>query len=441
MNQLLVFAYKKYSKRLKYVLEFLTADIADIDWVISDSDAILPEAVLIYSSIHEQSNGLNTQPSVFLEEGFWGDKTEPKIQPPNTSVWQRKEDCYLSEFDVFGSLFFFLSRMEEYQTETVTGFDNRYSAKDSFLYRSGYIDFPVVDFWRKDFLEVLKMVQPHIRIPDPKFNWELTCDVDVLFAFKGKSWIKNTAGLFRDLLTLQLNAFKLRWEWMLFAKKDPFDQLNILIDLVEEKSNPLLCFLLCPSSDKFKEDFSGNQLMKYSLDFFKSYGKKIKIGLHPSISSNCNLNSLIWEKSKLEELSGQEIRHSRQHYLSLDIPTTYRNLLAVGITDDHSMAFHDHIGFRAGTTSSFYWYDLMEEKKTGLKVHPFCLMDINFKKYIEVDVAAAKGIAQKMINNIRSVNGKFSYLWHNSSLSDLDGWSEWKSFPLDLKELAKTGKL
>ena len=32
-------------------------------------------------------------------------------------------------------------------------------------------------------------------------------------------------------------------------------------------------------------------------------------------------------------------------------------------------------GFRASIASSFYWYDLQAEKKTGLMLFPFCFMD------------------------------------------------------------------
>ncbi len=440
MKELRVFAEKKYHQRLKYVLDFLTGKLTEIKWKISDSPAELPNAFLVYSEKISTQACIRITPGNFLEKGFLGSTIDPKFSQIDGSIWKKDGGVYTCTFDMPGHVFFFLSRMEEYNRDVVSGPQNRFSAKESVLYQSGLIDFPIVDFWQNSFLEVLKKVMPDLKVHEKDFQWELTCDVDLLFAFKGKGLLRNLAGLSRDLFFLKIKEFALRWNWLFSGGEDPFDQLGKLIELTNSEVTPLKTFILCPSSGDFQEDRTGFQFLKNHHDFFSKYGDLIKPGLHPSLGSNLNLDRLFQEKKQLEKFSGCQIKQSRQHYLALDIPTTYYNLLAVGIEEDYSMAFHDHIGFRAGTSLPFFWYDIENEVPTKLKVQPFCLMDVSLKKYMRLSPDRALEQAKKMIENLKAVNGNFLYLWHNSSLSDLDGWSAWSSFPSDLSDFAKNDK-
>ncbi len=47
------------------------------------------------------------------------------------------------------------------------------------------------------------------------------------------------------------------------------------------------------------------------------------------------------------------------------LPQTYAALIALGIHTDYSMGYGTHLGFRAGTSRSFYWYQLDSYVKTG----------------------------------------------------------------------------
>ena len=85
---------------------------------------------------------------------------------------------------------------------------------------------------------------------------------------------------------------------------------------------------------------------------------------------------MIFEKS-LEK----EIPLSRQHFIRLQLPHTYRILESLSITDDFSMGYASELGFRAGTGRSFLWYDLEKEVCSELRVHPFCFMDATAHYY------------------------------------------------------------
>lgn len=77
------------------------------------------------------------------------------------------------------------------------------------------------------------------------------------------------------------------------------------------------------------------------------------------------------------KIAGKTITKSRQHFIKMDLPETYEQLLRNGITGDYSMGSGSINGFRASTASAFYWYNLKTETVTQLKIHPFCFMDAN----------------------------------------------------------------
>ena len=62
---------------------------------------------------------------------------------------------------------------------------------------------------------------------------------------------------------------------------------------------------------------------------------------------------------------------SRFHYIKMHFPESYRNLITAGINEDYSMGYPEEPGFRAGIARPFYFYDIVEEKKCGLKITTF----------------------------------------------------------------------
>ncbi|NJO89826.1 MAG: hypothetical protein HC831_13425 [Chloroflexia bacterium] len=55
----------------------------------------------------------------------------------------------------------------------------------------------------------------------------------------------------------------------------------------------------------------------------------------------------------------------------------------MGITNDYSMGYSSHPGFRAGTCTPFYFFNLKTDEKTNLKITPFAVMDVGFIDYLK----------------------------------------------------------
>jgi hypothetical protein len=91
------------------------------------------------------------------------------------------------------------------------------------------------------------------------------------------------------------------------------------------------------------------------------------------------------------------------------------------------MGFSDDVGFRAGTSQSFFWFDLSKNESTQLKIFPFAAMDVTLKNYLKLSPEAAIETLENLKNEVQKVNGTFTTLWHNSSLSESDDWKNWRN--------------
>ena len=95
------------------------------------------------------------------------------------------------------------------------------------------------------------------------------------------------------------------------------------------------------------------------------------------------------------------------------------------------MGFADHLGFRAGTSKSFFWYDLENEKHTELRVHPFCVMDVTLKNYQKYQAEHGEFILANLLKETEKVGGTFRIICHNESLSNYGEWKDWKEVLLN----------
>ena len=157
----------------------------------------------------------------------------------------------------------------------------------------------------------------------------------------------------------------------------------------------------------------------------KETAKTASIGIHPSYHSRYDYKLVDEEIHLLSNVLNTPINSSRQHYLKLRIPNTYKSLLSLGIANEYTMGFASMPGFRAGTSHTFRFYDIKHEQTTFLKVHPFCVMDATFKTYLNYTEAQAFDCILDLIQKLKKVNGTFTPLWHNESMSEYGVWKGW----------------
>ncbi len=322
-------------------------------------------------------------------------------------------------FDLFAFVFYHLSRYEEYASSAVDQHD-RWSSDQSWIVKNELILLPIVDLW----IEYLrkKLQAEGILLPKTKkFKLLPTIDIDMPYAYRDRP-MKSLLALSRDLLFGRFSRVQKRIS-ALRSNKDPFDEYSYLLDRLKEIDS--LFFFLCrwapPRDENYHVDHASFKelvtLMNESHD----------IGVHPSYQSMEQPELISAEKKILSVISKASIFRSRFHFLRYRLPRSYRVLIDAGITEDHSMMYPDRSGFRAGTCHPFYWYDLEREETTDLTIHPSAIMDVTLKDYMSLSPAQAISHIDEIVAAVRSVDGTLSFIWHNSSFSEIHGWAGWRS--------------
>ncbi|GAC1592508.1 MAG: polysaccharide deacetylase family protein [Ginsengibacter sp.] len=326
-------------------------------------------------------------------------------------------------FDIFAAAFFMITRYEEYLPYTPDK-NGRFQAVDSLSVKYSFLNIPVVNIWIGKMIERLQNIYPDFSYSGSGFKSIVTYDIDVAYAFKGHGLIRNLAASIKDLMTLHLKNAIDRGKTMLGTQKDPWDVYNVLNrQLGENHLQSIFFFLLGKYSLHNKNlNKNSNQLKELILELSKTS----EIGLHPSFDTFLNPDMISREKEHLEKILNHPVFKSRQHYLKFKLPETYRYLLAAGIKEDYSMGYPESTGFRAGTCTPFFFYDLLKEKETDLKIFPVTVMEGSLFHYLKQSPEQAIKTINKLIEEVRNVNGTFISIWHNHTLSNYGEFSGWK---------------
>lgn len=399
MQKILIFT-PKISPRIQYIFDFILQDFSGIDYEITTNIQFFEasEKIKINYSDSEIPNSFFLKSDNFLFESGTNNLLN------------------FSDLNKVGQCFFALSRYEEYQIQK-KDHHQRISGKKR-VYKT-----PFVDEWILQFQSEFQEKYPEIKFKKREFSLWLSCDVDQTWKYKHKGFKRRWGANIRDLVQLNFKEILKRETVISGKEKDPFDTFDYFKSLHDSKKvDKLIFFWLLGNYGKFdKNNPVNNSFFQQKISEISAWAES---GLHPSYASNSNFNQLKIEKKRLENILNFPVKKSRQHYLKLNLPETYQNLLAAGITEDYSMAYADETGFRAGTCTPFYWYDLEKEKKTELKIYPFCAMEVSMRNYMQLNPEEAIAELQRLKHEIRKVKGNMTVLFHNSNLTE--EWKDWK---------------
>lgn len=310
--------------------------------------------------------------------------------------------------DILGIAFWFLSRFEEYEN-SASDPHGRFPPEASMAAQHGFLEIAWIDIWVAKLCLQLKAFGMECRMPP--YLKEITIDIDNPTAYHHKSWKRNAGGLLQSFLGFRFGKMRERIQVLANTRKDPYNTFETIFRWCEELHIKPLFFFWVGNYGKFDKG------LPWHIPFFQSLIKEVvsrfAIGLHPSYASFLNQAQLDIEKRRLEKISGRAIKDSRQHFLRMQLPQTYRQLLAAGIAHDYSMGYGDAFGFRASTSLPFAWYDLENETETSLIIHPFCLMDSTAYYKLGLAWPAFEEKINEMEEMLRPLGGCCSIVLHN----------------------------
>jgi hypothetical protein len=325
-------------------------------------------------------------------------------------------------FDIFAASFYLLSRYEEYLPH-VRDIHERFTAEQSIAYKYRFLEKPLIDIWAFKLLEKLKEKFPDYDYETRTYQFISTIDVDNAFAYKHKSLVRTFGAFLKDLFSFNLRNFWDRFAVIVNLKKDPNNTFGTILSLKKKYNVDTVFFFLVADYTTFDTNVSASK-NKFKL-LIKTMGDYAKVGLHPSYFSMKDEVLLKKEKERLESITNMPMEKSRQHYLRFSLPITYQNLIDLEISEDYSMGYASHIGFRASTCTPFYFYDLDFEIQTPLKIIPFALMDTTLNDYMELTPKQSLERIKILKEEVKAVNGTFVTLFHNESLSNYLRWRGW----------------
>lgn len=328
-------------------------------------------------------------------------------------------------FDIFSASFYLVSRYEEYLPHQKDSY-GRYDPRQSLAYREGFLERPLVNEWMKAFRQAIRSRFPTLFLPEPIFRFVPTYDIDVAFAYRCRGTVRGAGGWVRDLLNGNFTQVSQRFRVVVKGARDPYDVYEWLDALhIRYRLRPIYFFLLADRKAGYDRNIDPRKPAFRALVRYHAMG--YAMGIHPSWQSGDNALLLASEKARMEDFAGREITASRQHYIRMNLPDTYRRLAALGIQDDYSMGYGSMNGFRASLSSAYTWYDVQEESATGLRIHPFCFMDANALFEEGLRPGQAFEALQHMHGRVKQTGGTLYTIFHNNVLgshSTHPGWKE-----------------
>ncbi len=411
------------SIRLKFVLDWLLKERLHINYTITSSERDTENLPFFIS----YGKALPNSFSIPDEHILWrrgADQLEPK-----TGTWKDIPTLfavpgneYTIPFDLLSALFFLLSRYEEYYSYNPDK-HGRYPAVNSILYKKGWLTRPLADEWVSAFRKQVQAASG-IHIGATPFVFLPTYDIDMAYSHIYKGVGRIVGAYVRALVKGDVKQISERTQVLKKKQKDPYDSFRWLRQLHKEYDCKPLYFVL----SSFKTTaFDKNIHPEHPamVRVIKNLVRESTIGVHPSYFSERG-GALGKEKKVLEQVSGRSINISRQHYIKLKMPQTYRLLLENSIAEDYSMGYGSHLGFRAGTGNSFLWYDVEKDAITPLRIFPFCFMDTTAHYEAKLSATEAFEKLEAMSKKLHNTGSTMITVFHNFSLGTSVEWRGWR---------------
>ncbi|MBK9736655.1 MAG: hypothetical protein IPO92_17545 [Saprospiraceae bacterium] len=274
-------------------------------------------------------------------------------------------DKQIFGFDIFETIFFHISRYEEYYLMQ-SDMDSRgmLQEKKQFLVRENLEQIPVVD-------HLIYCFALSLGLEPKKARTQKTISHDIDHLHKYHSFL--------HFLRLQAGILK-RGHFSKFftqltqyiQKINPYDSFDVLLSKKNVGEKYIFYHMGGHSKYDVKVD-TKDTLLWESLALAKERG--YQIGLHPGYESIIQESLLSEEKKRLESLVGGEVMLGRNHYLKFVFPQALEALANVGITNDHSIGYNRRIGFRCGTGFPYKLFNVAKNTITNITEHPLIIMD------------------------------------------------------------------
>ncbi|MEO8934430.1 MAG: polysaccharide deacetylase family protein [Xanthomarina sp.] len=419
---LLVYTHK-ISPRLKYSFKQIFTRILGIpvDFTTTIEEFIAHDSLKMSYTRQPLSNEIFVRShDILFEQGI--SDVELHVQD-----WEETKCFFYSgeksaiPFDIFSATFYLLSRYEEYLPHVKDQY-GRFTAQESLALEHGFLHQPVIDIWAYKFRKVFQVNYPDFQFPERSYSVKPIIDVPSAYNFKLKGIMRTLGGTVIDLFKFNFKKLYYRYMVLFGLKRDTYDTFKYIINKQKHSSFKFLFFFLI--GDYSTYDKGVDPQKKNFITLIKQVADYCQVGLKVSYFALDDFAMLKREKKRMESILNTSLTASRHSFSKLNLPESYRNLVELEILEDYTMGYVNHPGFRAGTCTPFFFYDLDYEIQTPLKITSYHLLDYSLLKINSL--LDKKKALNELITEIKKVNGEFVPVFHNYTFSDVDRWKGYK---------------
>ena len=420
---LLVYTHK-ITPRLKYTFKHICKRILglEVKFTSKVEDFIAHDSLKMSYTKQPLSNELFVRShSLLFEQGL----SDLDI---NVQSWDNTKGFFLAgersdlPYDIFAASFYVLSRYEEYLPHVKDEY-GRFMAKESIAFTNRFLNQPVVDIWAYKLRDVLQQKFPEYKFHERYYEVSPVIDVPMAYYFRQKGLLRTIGGSLSDIGRFKLKQFYQRYSVLMGFKRDPYDTFKWIITKQKQFKKKFMVLFVLGDYSTYDKNINTNK--KEFISLIKSVADYCDIGIKASYFALDDLSILKKEKLKIEVITNKVLEAVRNSFSKLNLPTSYRNFVELEIHQDYSMGYVDTLGFRAGTCTPFQFYDLDYEVQTPLKINPYHCMDFALIKY--QSLLDKTEHLQKLIDEIKAVNGTFTPIFHNYTFSDSERWEGFRS--------------
>lgn len=413
------------TERLRYTFDFIISDLLGLEYDLTrDRESFLSHTGPKFSYAAKP-----VADEIFFECAPLLFETDIYLQPIDFVNYENMVGFYpVSKrsdlpFDMFASSFSMLSRYNEYLVHKKDKYD-RYRASQSTNYTAGFLTKPMVNYYALKLKKLLAGKYPELPFRKNKFEYIATIDVETVYAYHGKGLKANMGGFISSFFTSNFYDLAERYRVVFRNKMDPFDTFDYIMDICRKCAVKTKFFFLVGNRSTLDKNISHTN--EGFREIIRSVSAQSDIGIHLSFMSHISNEAMEEEIQRLEFISGIKVSSNRFNYLRFTLPASFISLNRIGITDDYSMGYATRSGFRAGTCTPFYFFNLLKNERTELRLHPFAFMDTTFARYNKLDAKTSLEKIIVMMKYVKEAEGTFLGIWHNNSFTEQGIWKGWR---------------
>jgi len=427
----ILFAYEKTNRfaAIRYAVElafsFTAARLVFIDYseILKHSEIQL---LISYGGKKPKSKNrlhIHIYESHFFGQDFLTPKSLPEIPlkkynglpiiySNDGELVLRDQNSIKTNIDLIASIFFMASRYEEFVLTKRDEF-GRFQGENSLAFKENFLQRPVVDEYIRllyGWIQELGVIIAENKV-DKEYDFIicLTHDIDQISGGMKES-------IFYELSFASNPLRAIRETGKIFYNRiihgDPYWNLNQIINL-EEQHGGRSTFFFLPKTGNRKDAQYDFRSSKFLPIFERMKKGGWEIGLHGSLNSVINGDTLTFEKNRLEKAVGK-VDGVRQHFLRFNVCDSWQKQQQAGFIYDTSLGFADAIGFRAGVARPFCPYDFHAERPFDIIEVPLVIMDTTLRLYEKCPPEKLWERMLVVLESVKQHRGAVAVLWHNT---------------------------